>query len=204
VSTTPDLFDSQHESEFAPRVAANSRLTSATGAVIFVLLFAEGITILQVGRLLTPHVFIGLMLIPPVLLKVATTGWRLVRYYSGDRDFVRRGPPHLILRLLGPFVVVLTVVVIASGMALVFTHAMRSQMLLVHKASFILWLGAMTIHVLGHIIETATLAPRDWFARSRRQVAGASRRQWVLVASVVAGVILAVLLTPYASNFFVG
>jgi len=198
-----DLADSG-VGELSPRVAANARLTSASGAVIFVLLFAEGLTILSVGSLLSAHVFIGVLMIPPILLKIATTSWRFAAYYRGDTDYVRKGPPHLVLRLLGPFVVVLTVIVIASGVGLVLTHAARSQLLFVHKASFVLWLGAMTIHVLGHIVETAALAPRDWLSRTRRQVAGASRRQWALVASVAAGLIAGFAILPYASNFFAG
>jgi hypothetical protein len=71
-------------------VAANARLTASNAVVLLVLLAAEGVTILRVRELLTPHVFIGMVLIPPVLLKV-------------------------------------------------------------HKASFVLWFGATTIHVLGHL-----------------------------------------------------
>jgi len=57
-------------------VAANARLTASNAVVLLVLLAAEGVTILRVRALLTPHVFIGMVLIPPVLLKVASTGWR--------------------------------------------------------------------------------------------------------------------------------
>ena len=54
----------------------------------------------------------------------------------------------LTLRLLGPVVVVLTVVLLASGVALLFVRGSDLSLLLkVHKASFILWFGAMTIHV---------------------------------------------------------
>src|SRR5206468_2516773 len=55
-------------------VAANARLTASNAAVLLVLLAAEGVTILRVRALLTPHVFIGMVLVPPVLLKVASTG----------------------------------------------------------------------------------------------------------------------------------
>jgi hypothetical protein len=51
-------------------VAGNARLTAANAVVLLVLLAAEGITILRVHQLLSPHVFIGMVLIPPVLLKV--------------------------------------------------------------------------------------------------------------------------------------
>jgi hypothetical protein len=54
-------------------VAANARLTASNAAVLLVLLAIEGVTVLRVRALLAPHVFIGVVLIPPVLLKVAST-----------------------------------------------------------------------------------------------------------------------------------
>jgi len=144
-------------------VAANARLTAANAAVLLVLLAAEGVTVLRVRALLMPHVFIGVVLIPPVLLKVASTGWRFARYYSGVPAYRRKGPPPLLLRLLGPVVVILTVVLLASGVGLLLVSPSWLALLLkVHKASFVLWFGAMTIHVLGHLGEVFRLAPRDW------------------------------------------
>ena len=81
-------------------VAGNSRLTAGAGALIFVLLAAEGVTILSVRGLLNAHVFIGMLLIPPVLVKTASTGWRFYRYYTGSPAYVRKGPPPPLLRLL--------------------------------------------------------------------------------------------------------
>lgn len=182
-------------------VEGNARLTGSTAAVLLVLLAAEGATIPFVGPQLGPHVVIGLVLVPPVLVKMGAAGWRFVRYYAGDAEYVRRGPPPALLRLAGPAVVVLTVAVFASGIGLLFAggHALGSQLRLVHKASFVLWFGAMAVHVLGHVVDTARLAPRDWVGRARRDVAGAGRRQWLLVASLVAGVLLAVGLAGRAS-----
>ena len=175
----------------------NARLTGSTAALLFVLLAAEGVTILQVGRLITPHVFIGMVLVPPVLLKTGSTVWKFARYYSGSPAYRQKGPPLLPLRLLGPVVVVLTFTVLGSGIALLFTPLSdRSTLLLAHKASFVLWLGAMTLHVLGHLLDTARLAPRDWYTRTRRQVKGAGARQWAVTISLVAGLILAVLVVP--------
>lgn len=170
---------------------SNARLTGTTAAVLLVLLAAEGFTILRVRSLLTPHVFIGMLLIPPVLVKTASTIYRMVRYYLGTPAYRRKGPPPVLLRLLGPFVVVSTVVVLASGVALLLAGpAWQRSLLLLHKASFILWFGAMTIHVLGHITDTARLAPRDWVHRTRRDVAGAGLRQWTIASSLVVGVLL--------------
>ena len=75
-------------------IAGNERLTGSTGAVLFVLLFVEGVTILSLDALMPLHVLVGIALIPPVLLKLASTGYRLARYYTGDATYVRRGPPH--------------------------------------------------------------------------------------------------------------
>src|ERR1035437_4767621 len=162
----------------APRTArsgveGNSRLTGLAAAVLLVLLAAEGATLLSVHRLVTPHIVIGMLLVPPVLVKMGSVGWRFVRYYSGNNAYREKGPPVLLLRLLGPVVVLLTIVVFGSGIAVLFVpDSLRSQLLFVHKASFVLWFGAMTFHVLGHILGTARLAPTDILRRTRRQVKG--------------------------------
>lgn len=184
-------------------VEGNARLTSAIAVIIFVLLAVEGLTIVRIGNLLNPHVFIGVLLIPPVALKISSTAWRFYKYYTGSAEYRQKGPPPLLLRLLGPFVVVLTIVVFASGVGLVFLPVrFSSPLLLIHKASFVLWFGATAVHVLGHLTDTAQLAPRDWLARSRRQVRGATPRQWVLVSSLVLGLLFALLLTPYAYGWW--
>ena len=136
-----------------------------------------------------------MLLVPPVLLKVASTTWRFARYYRGDAAYQRKGPPPVLLRLLGPAVVILTVVLFASGVGLLLAGRGWLPLLLkVHKASFVLWFGAMTIHVLGHLGEVFRLAPRDWLRRTRRDVTGAGPRQWLIAASLVAGAMLGFLL----------
>ena len=184
---------------------SNARLTGSTAAVLLVLLAAEGVTVLRVHALLTPHVFIGMLLVPPVVLKTGSTGWRFVRYYRGSPAYRRKGPPPLLLRLLGPVVVVLTVIVFASGIALlVGPRSARHTFLFWDKASFVLWFGAMTIHVLGHVLETARLAPRDWVRRTRHDVDHAGARQWALAASLVVGLLLGALMLHYVSSYHSG
>jgi len=118
-----------------------------------------------------------------------------VRYYRGAPAYRRKGPPPVLLRLLGPVVVILTLVLLASGVGLLLVSpSWMSLLLKVHKASFILWFGAMTVHVLRHLGEVLRLAPRDWLRRTRRDVTGAGLRQWLTAASLVAGVLLGFLL----------
>ncbi|HEY6494400.1 MAG TPA: hypothetical protein VIZ43_14090 [Trebonia sp.] len=171
----------------------NTRLTAANAVVLLVLFAAEGFTILGVRRMLTLHVFIGMLLVPPALLKAGSTGWRFVRYYTGAPAYVRKGPPPAVLRVLGPFVVILTLVLLASGVGLLLVGPAQVPLLLkVHKVSFILWFGAMAVHVLGHFTDVTRLAPRDWLHRGRGDVAGASTRQWLIAVSLVAGALLGV------------
>ncbi len=175
----------------------NARLTASIAVVLLVLLAAEGVTILRIRALLTPHVFIGMLLVPPVLLKMGSTIWRFARYYLGDPAYRHRGPPLPVFRLIGPVVVVLTLAVFATGIALLLgPRSWRSQMLLLHRASFIVWFAVMAVHVLGHLADTARLAPRDWLRRSRRQVNGAGARQWALAASLALGLIWAIIVVP--------
>ena len=182
--------------------AGNARLTAANAAVLLVLLAAEGVTVLRVRQLLSPHVFIGVVLIPPVLVKVASTTWRFARYYRGAPAYRRKGAPPLLLRLLGPVVVILTLVLLFSGVGLLLVSRSWLPLLLkVHKASFVLWFCAMTVHVLGHLGEVFRLAPRDWLRRTRREVTGAGSRQWLIAASLVVGVILGFLLLAHVGHW---
>src|SRR5665213_387039 len=61
--------------------AGNARLTAWTGLLLLVLSLAELVTLLNVGGLISWHIVIGTLLIPPALLKTASTGWRIIRYY---------------------------------------------------------------------------------------------------------------------------
>ncbi|HET9076504.1 MAG TPA: hypothetical protein VFN68_06205 [Acidimicrobiales bacterium] len=181
---------------------SNARLTGTLAAVLLVLLAAEGATILRIRQLIDMHVFIGMLLVPPVLLKIGSTGWRFARYYMGTPAYRRKGPPVVLLRLLGPVVVILSVLLFASGIALIAVPASyRNEMLFVHKASFVLWFGAMAIHVLGHLKETARLAPRDYLLRSRRQIRGAGARTWAVAISLVVGILLGVVTYGHNGGF---
>lgn len=182
--------------DVATGVVGNARLTGMLGAVIFVLLAIEGVTILRVHQLISAHVFVGMLTVPPVALKIATTTYRFARYYAGDPEYTRKGPPLLLLRLAGPLVVVTSVAVLATGIAALAAGPGTRWLLEAHKASFILWFPLMTVHVLGHVIETPALALADWTRRARHRDApasGAVVRAAVMLVTLAAGLVLAVL-----------
>ncbi len=183
-------------------VESNARLTGLTAGVLLVLLAAEGLTILRIRQLVTPHVFIGMLLLPPILVKVGSTGWRFARYYSEAPAYREKGPPAPLLRLLGPVLVLLTGILVGSGIALLLVPpTLRREVYVVHKASFVLWFGAMAIHVLGHLVETTKLAPADLARRTRDDVFGARARIWLVSASLLIGVILALVTVPVVGHW---
>jgi hypothetical protein len=53
----------------------NERLTAATGVLVIALLAVEGVTIVELRQLLSVHLFVGLALIPPIGVKLASTGY---------------------------------------------------------------------------------------------------------------------------------
>lgn len=176
-------------------VAGNARLTGAVAAALLVLLAAEGMTIPFIGQLLGPHIFIGMLLIPPVMLKLGSTGYRFARYYSGNPPYLSKGPPPLGLRLLAPGVVLTTIVLFGTGVALLLAGPPSHTLIFAHKLSFIAWFALMAIHVLGHLLELPELALSDWRRSGPReaQLAGAGTRAMALSASVLLGGILALL-----------
>lgn len=178
----------------------NERLTSVNAFLLLALLAAEGLTILSVRQLITPHIVIGLILVGPVLLKCASTLHRFWRYYTGNPAYVRKGPPAPLLRLLGPVVVLSSLAVLGTGVGLIYVRPGEGALLLLHKASFVIWFGAMTVHVLGHLFQAWRSTAAEYRRiRSRRARRRRALRSGAIVLSLLAGVGLAAALTPSAS-----
>ncbi len=175
-------------------VEGNRRLTAALGAVLLVLLAIEGGTIPFLGQLEVVHVLVGLVLIPIVLLKLGTTFYRFVRYYTGNPAYRRAGAPHPVLRVAGPFVVLTTVALFASGVALAIVGRHSQTVYTIHKLSFIVWFGSMTIHVLGHVWSLPAMAGRDWHEANR--IRGSRVRQLSVVGIAGLGVLMTVFVFP--------
>jgi hypothetical protein len=177
----------------------NERLTATTGAALIVLLAVIGVTLLRLRPLLSVHLFVGMLLIPPTLLKLASTGYRFILYYTHNRAYRRKGPPPTVLRMLAPMMVLSTAVVFASGVALLFIGpSSRDTLLPIHKVSFIVWSGFFVVHVLGHLLELAPALRADYApaAGLTSDVTGRAGRTLALTGTIVAGVVLAILVIP--------
>jgi hypothetical protein len=149
--------------------AGNARLTAWTGLLLLVLSVAELVTLINVGGLISWHIVIGTLLVPPALLKTASTGWRIARYYRGNLAYHQAGPPPLLLRILGPGVVASTLGLLVSGLLLVLLGQDRSRTVLItalgqrvdwltlHQGLFIVWAVLTGLHVLGRTVPALQL-----------------------------------------------
>jgi hypothetical protein len=180
----------------------NERLTAAAGVLLLVLLAVLGVTIVRIGQLLWLHLFLGMLLIGPVLLKLASTGYRFARYYTANRAYRRKGPPATPMRLLAPLVVLSTVVVFGSGVVLLLAGpSSRSTLFPIHKFSFFAWLALTGVHVLGHLADLPAPLRADYGAEEglaglSGRLPGRDGRVLSLAGMLVAGLVLAVLVIP--------
>jgi hypothetical protein len=177
----------------------NERLTAANGAILLVLLAVIGVTLIQLRQLLSVHLFVGMLLIGPVALKLGSTGYRFVRYYTGDPAYREKGPPPALLRAMGPIVIASTAVVLGSGVALLFVGPQsRDTLLPIHKLSFFAWVAFMALHVLAHLPGLPATLRAD-YGRSAQlggDVRGRNGRALSLAGALTAGIVLAVLVIP--------
>jgi hypothetical protein len=169
----------------------NEILTSAIAAVLTALLVAEGITIIFIGGLLSAHMFIGLLLVPPVLLKLSSTGYRFARYYLHSRPYREKGPPALPLRLMAPALVVTTIGVFVTGIWLLLLGHKSDQMLFLHKVFFFVWGALFVIHFLAYAPRVLRSLRTDWASARRHAVPGSGIRGMLVAASLGAGSVLA-------------
>jgi hypothetical protein len=164
--------------------------------VLVGLLAAEGITIVHMHGLLSAHMFIGLVLIGPVLLKLGSTGYRMASYYAGSRAYRSKGPPVLPLRLMAPVLVASTIAVLASGVLLLAAEHKSGSLLTIHKLSFIVFGVVLAVHFVAYLPRVVGSVRADWSAARRQAVPGAGLRAMLVAAAVGGGAALALALLP--------
>jgi hypothetical protein len=172
-------------------VEGNEILTSAAAAVLTVLLAAEGITIIRMGGLVSVHMFVGLLLIPPALLKIASVGYRFVRYYTGAKAYREKGPPMVLLRALAPILVVSTVGVLSTGVWLLLLGHRSDQVLQLHQIAFIVFGIVFVVHFLAYTPRMLRSLRADWGPIRRQAVPGTGLRGMLVAAALGAGLALA-------------
>jgi hypothetical protein len=194
--------------------AGNARLTAWTGAVLLVLFLVELATLLDVSGLISWHIVVGTLLVPPALLKTGSTGWRIVRYYTRREPYMTAGPPPMFLRVLGPLVVFFTMAVLGSGLALVALGPDASRQpflqllgytvsaLTVHQGTFVLWAVVTGIHTLGRLIPAYQIITRQ--DQTTSTVPGRASRIGVLTITLAAAGVAAALVLGLSSSWSTG
>src|SRR6266571_7493122 len=158
-------------------VVGNERMTALAGAVLLVLILVELVTSASLRTLLSAHVFVGVLLAGPLAVKIGSTGYRFLRYYTRSPAFVRKGPPRLALRVLSPLILAATLVVIGSGIGLLVTGPTQAGPLrIVHVLSTLIWLPVLAIHVFAYIRRVPRSLADDWSNHPAEQAPGRGLR----------------------------
>ena len=180
--------------------AGNARMTAWLGMLLLAAFLVELATLAALNQLVAVHIFVGALLVPLALLKTVTTTWRMVRYYTRNAAYQQAGPPPLLLRLLGPLVVLTALAVLGTGLALVAVGTDGSFRPIVtvagfvvdpftlHKVAFVLWLGVTALHTLGRLVPAVQLIVNR--AGRGRSVPGTPARIGVLVTTLAASVVV--------------
>jgi hypothetical protein len=193
---------SEQQPEQHAGVMGNERLTTLVSLVLLVLIIVELVTSAFLRLWLPAHTVVGVLFSGPLLVKMGSTGWRFLRYYTRAPAYVRRGPPPLVLRVLGPVLLVTTLVVVGSGIGLVVSGPIQ-PFLLTHVFSALVWLPLIAVHSLAHLQQVPRSIASDWSSRlgSRFHV-GRGLRLGTNLGALLLGVIGAWLLLPAATPLF--
>jgi uncharacterized membrane protein YedE/YeeE len=170
----------------------NERLTASVGLVLIVLTVIELATLLLgLQRFLSLHVFVGIVLLPPVALKLASTGWRFTRYYTRAAAYRAKGAPQLVMRLMAPLLVAATIVLFGSGVAMGFLHGHSLRLARqLHGPASVVWMLLVGVHVLVYVRRALVSTKEDVDPTSRSAVRGASARNLILAAAVLTGLVV--------------
>lgn len=184
-------------------VAGNERLTALAGALLLVLFAVEIVTVVLLRALMPEHFFVGILLVGPVAIKSASTGWRFLRYYTRHQAYRRKGPPRPAMRVLSPLLLAATLAVIGSGVALAITGPAPVVLLQLHAISFLVWLVLILVHVVAYLSRVPQLLREDWRPRPAVARAAPVPGRWarlaINIAALLAAGTAAVVVLPAAS-----
>ena len=130
-------------------------------------------------------------------MKLASTGWRFARYYTRSSAYVAHGPPQMAMRLLAPLLVVATVVLFGSGVAMGLLHGNALQIARrLHGPASVIWLLLLGLHVLVYLGRALRDTAGDVGPADPAPVRGKAARRYALATAVVCGLVLGGALVP--------
>jgi hypothetical protein len=142
-----DLLEQGSHPPRTPQVVGNLILTSHAGLIILLGLVLLYFTGLEFAPLRTMHFALGFALVPILLVKLGSTGWRAVNYYFDRGSYRAAGPPWLLPRLIALPLATCAVVATISGVVLWATGTDRGTWAAIHTDSVI----ALGVVALVHL-----------------------------------------------------
>ncbi len=179
-------------------VVGNERLTALAGVVLLVLLLSELASAVSLRAGMTLHIVAGLLLCGPLVVKLGSTGYRFLRYYTRSHAYVHKGSPSVPKRVLAPLLVVATLAVVGSGIGLVVAGPVQAGPLRpLHDLSVLVWLSLIAIHICAYLLRTPRLVADDWRKPPDRGfLTGGEIRLGVNLGALLAGAGAAIILFP--------
>jgi hypothetical protein len=178
------LEEGPHPKHTSP-VASNLILTSHAGLVILFFLVLLYFTGLEFSPLRGVHFGLGFALIPILLVKLGSTGWRAVNYYF-DRDPYRTaGPPWLLPRIMALPLTAAAILATVSGVVLWATGTDHGTWARIHIYAVV----SLAVVVVVHL---AIYTRKAFRASTRSLEEPKTTRQerimvWALLVALVAG-----------------
>jgi len=201
---TRPLAQVRRDAKQQAAVVGNERLIALVGTVLLVLIGAEIIIAAKMRALMPIHIVVGVLLTVPLFVKIGSTGYRFLHYYTGSPAFVQKGPPRLEMRLLAPLLLLASLSLIASGITLALlgpTTLLSVWVLRLHALSVICWLPLLALHVGAYIWRVPRLLLADWQKRANRRIPGRGWRYGGTLVAVLTGVVAAALFLPHAASW---
>jgi hypothetical protein len=171
-------------------IEGNHRLTALTGGLVFPLLALVFLTGLFMDAWWHVHYVVGFILIPVVALKLASTGYRALRYYTSEPRYVAAGPPELLPRLLAPFLALSVLTALVTGVLLFVQHSRSGVLGTLHTDAAVCSAVLVGLHILTYSADALVTLRRE--ARARRSRAAVLRMSLLGIALLL-GITLGVI-----------
>jgi hypothetical protein len=174
-----------------PAVLGNLRLTALTGLALVLLLVSVYGTGVLFGDLRPAHFFTGFFIIPLLLAKLASVGWRFFHYYGRSARYRAAGPPWLLPRVLAVPLILSTIIAVSSGVILWALGMQHGTWSTIHTDSVVILLLLVGVHLAAHLRRAVRAIEGDRANTTRR---------WRLAAvflSVAGGVALAIAMARF-------
>jgi hypothetical protein len=173
-------------------VVSNQRLTALAGVILLVLILIQLMSVTNLHTWIAVHIVVGILLTSFLLVKLGSTGYRFLQYYTHSPAYVRSGPPRLPLRLLAPVLIVMTLTVVGSGIGMVIIGPAHSSLFrTVHSASVVIWLSLLAVHVGAYLLQALQWVVDDWKRHPTEQAQGRWLRLGATFGAMLAGAVVA-------------